>query len=1383
MKKFFHHPLTQKTRTIVRRTIAVASVILAVVVVTTLSMDLGPRLRELAERQGTNYLKRSMHIGRLKVYLWDGHFEVEDLIIDGLTPQSRPWLVAKTIKIYMPWSTLFTRRIVFSSIDMTDWKMYVEYLPDGRTSFPKFPQRAGGPSKWTTTLQYVRASRGEFKYDDKGTPWSVITRNLDVTVSKPSNEYRGKAKFFDGLVSIQNYVPFRADMDTAFKIVGGRVVFDAINLTTDGTKSVLKGDVDLSHWPEQMYSVKSKIDLPRMRQIFFANDKFELAGSMDFDGVFHLFKGEPRPDGKFASGRELKGNFSTNTAYVNVDARDYRLDDLKGYVRWIPDALEVHDATANVFGGNAQFEYAMAPLGQRGVKPTNSFDAVLQNVDVTTLSDFFELRGIRFAGTLSGHNLLQWPSGEWSQHRGHGDISVTPPDGVALMTRQLPIDVLQARAPRGQARGVFSPHLPKGPVPIGGTLTYAFGPEWIDLGPTQIATPTTYVEIQGRTAYGERSRMPFHVSSSDWQDSDRLFSGVLTAFGSNTKVIPVDGYGTFDGVMLNAFRRPRIEGTFAGEQMRAFDVTWGTVKGDAVIENSYADVKNVVVSSGMSTITADGRFSLGYPRKDLGEEIDARVRIIRRPIGDLKHAFGIDDYDLDGNFSGDFHVTGKYEQPLGYGTMGITEGVAYGESFETANASVTLEGTGVRLNDLQISKGSGRGTGSAFVTWNGTYSFNFNASNIAVETLNLTSGTSVPLSGLIDFTAVGNGSFDRPEYSVRGRIQDFFVADEGIGIVVGDLTIKGDLLTIDLNAGSSRLGVTGGGTLALTPSRDVEMTFRVTDTSLDPYIRAFQPRLSPYTTAIASGTLHIYGEAANIDNIAVDVNVERFDARFFDYGIRNPDDPKIPGQRLPLKLAFDRHDVRVVDMRLVGDRTELTIGGDVDLHNEQINMQFTGDANLAILEGFTRNVRSTGVARLRDARLVGPMRDPTVSGRIQVDNGRIRHFSLPHSLDAINGVITFDSGGIHLDELSARMGAGRGGAVTFGGSIGIEGYRPGRIDVTMHGDTVPLRFAEQGLRATVNADLQLQGTVEAMTLRGDVEVLDAVYSRNFDAGGSLFDFGGGQPSGPVSSFTNTTIPLSYDVDISAPSSILVRNNLMNRVQASANLRLVGTFERPGVLGEINVDRGELLVEGKRYEIRRGRIQFNNPTKIEPFFDVETETRIRVPGETYRITVATQGLDPTAGLRFSSDPELPQYELFALLFSDIPPGRDIELRQYTGITPQEQLFRERVTRALTGAVSSEITRAVQDAFAVDTFQCTTSLFDPNQQSARLDPGAHCTVGKRLGERVFLTYSRSLASTTRDQVIVLEIDQTDRLSWILSRNEDGTYAVDFRVRRTF
>ncbi len=66
--------------------------------------------------------------------------------------------------------------------------------------------------------------------------------------------------------------------------------------------------------------------------------------------------------------------------------------------------------------------------------------------------------------------------------------------------------------------------------------------------------------FEGRTAYGDASRIQFNVRSADWQESDRLLAGIMTAFGARTGAIPIGGFGTFDGVMLNEFRRPRIEG-------------------------------------------------------------------------------------------------------------------------------------------------------------------------------------------------------------------------------------------------------------------------------------------------------------------------------------------------------------------------------------------------------------------------------------------------------------------------------------------------------------------------------------------------------------------------------------------------------------------------------------------------------------------------------------------------------------------------------------------------------------------------------------------------------------------------------------------------------
>jgi TamB, inner membrane protein subunit of TAM complex len=1357
------HPLTRRTRRIIRAVVVTFACAVAVAFVTSITVDLGPALRARAEVAGSNYLKRPMHIGRLSVHLWRGTYVVENLGIEGMTPQARPFLTAKRIEVSMPWSTLFNRQIVFDAIEMTDWDMYVELFDGGGNNFPKFTRTTGGGSNWTTTLQYVRASRGQFTFDDHGTPWSTVARNLDVTVARPASQYRGQARFSEGTVTFQNYEPMRADMVTTFHIQDGKVVLDALDLKTDGANSQLTGIVDLRNWPEQIYRIKSKIDFPTEKSIWFARDKFTVSGTGDFTGTFHLFK-EQLPNGRTRTGRELKGDFTSPLAGVN----QYRFGDLRGSVLWAPERFEVTNATATLYGGDARFSYKMAPLGVPGMPAMATFDAQYSNVDLTAFTNLLEIKGIRLTGRATGRNLLEWPLGKYSQHRGDGEMRVDAPAGAEMMSSRMPIERIEARERLGKMWGPFDNTLPSEPIAVAGTIAYAFDPDGIDLGPSRFETASTYVEFEGHTAYGESSRIPFHVSSADWQDSDRLLAGLMTAFGNSTNAIPISGYGTFDGVMLNSFSKPRIEGTFVGEHMRAFDVDWGSAKGTTTIENGYADVKDLVITSGGSSIDADGRFSLGYPRSDAGEEINARVRIVSRPVVDLRHAFGLDDYPVEGLLSGEFHVYGQYTRPFGFGTMAINDGTAYHETFETATAGLRLEGEGVRLDNIVVVKGGGRGTGAAYVGWEGTYQFNFDTQRIPVESLAVVQSPNTPtLSGLLDFRAGGSGSFDSPRYEVHATVRDLFVADEGIGTVTGDINIANDVMAVKLEAASPRLAVSGTGTVALSEQMDADLTFTVSDTSLDPYLRAFDPALSPYTTAIASGNLRVVGELADIDHLVVDTTVDKLDLRLFDYRLRNA---------LPIRMALDRHSIRVTDMRLIGEETQLDVSGIIDLHNERIAMRVNGAANLGILQGFVSNIRSTGQATV-EATLDGAMRTPVVTGTMMIEDGRIRHFDLPHALENIAGVVRFDSRGVTLDEVTAQLG---GGPVRFGGRIGIEGYRPGRLDVTMNGQNMRLRYPE-GMRSVVDANLTLLGTVDAATLSGVINVRSAIYTRRFDTGGGLIDLTG-NASGQAPASIQTTVPLRYDVHLNIPGTLRVENNTV-RLVANADLDLRGTYDRPILVGRGEVERGEFNFEGKRYIITRGTIDFNNPTRIEPFFDIQTETQVRVPSQTYRIMVRVTGTMARFTPTFTSDPPLTEVQVLSLLFSDVAPGQDVEFSQYSAVTPQEQLLRERAARALTGALTTEIGRVAEQTFGVDTFQLTPSLVTPNANSSRLDPAARLTIGKRISDRVYLTYSRSLSSTTSDQIILLEYDQTDRFSWILSRNEDRTYALDVRVRHTF
>ena len=183
------------------------------------------------------------------------------------------------------------------------------------------------------------------------------------------------------------------------------------------------------------------------------------------------------------------------------------------------------------------------------------------------------------------------------------------------------------------------------------------------------------------------------------------------------------------------------------------------------------------------------------------------------------------------------------------------------------------------------------------------------------------------------------------------------------------------------------------------------------------------------------------------------------------------------------------------------------------------------------------------------------------------------------------------------------------------------------------------------------------------------------------------------------------------------------------------------------------------------------------------FDIEAETRVRVPSQTYRVTLAITGTPRNFSLSLGSDPPLPEVDIVALLFGSTADVSNAELRQLssTGAMQAEQaLLQAAGARLIAGSISAPVRRVVEETLRLDTAQITPTI---GTESDPLTPSARLILGKRLSPRAYLTFSRALGTTARDQIIVLEYDQSDRLGFVLTQTGDRTFAIDFRVRHRF
>ena len=92
--------------------------------------------------------------------------------------------------------------------------------------------------------------------------------------------------------------------------------------------------------------------------------------------------------------------------------------------------------------------------------------------------------------------------------------------------------------------------------------------------------------------------------------------------------------------------------------------------------------------------------------------------------------------------------------------------------------------------------------------------------------------------------------------------------------------------------------------------------------------------------------------------------------------------------------------------------------------------------------------------------------------------------------------------------------------------------------------------------------------------------------------------------------------LRYDVKVRAPGHAAGSTTTWPPCRRAPTSRCRARYDAPVVLGRAEIDRGRVYFQGNTYVIRRGSLDFANPRKTDPLFDIEAETRIR----SYRVTL-------------------------------------------------------------------------------------------------------------------------------------------------------------------
>lgn len=923
--------------------------------------------------------------------------------------------------------------------------------------------------------------------------------------------------------------------------------------------------------------------------------------------------------------------------------------------------------------------------------------------------------------------------------------------GLAAATRG-PLDL---RWPRGRTREItgtasldFTPRA-DGRTPLQGRLAWSAEGGRQTVEAAEFETPMARARAHGTIEADDRTELALETESGDLAQADALLARLRRALGT-AEAVPaaVGGRGTFRGRWRGTIAEPVFEGHFTGDEVSYLGVRWG-----AADWRGQLDARRVV-SETLVLRRPGGELRLSGPAESGpygGEDaLDVHVVFHDWPARDLLQAVG-SEMPLSALLSGTARVRGRRSAPTGDLQVRADEGRYAGILFRRLDVDSRLRPRHVEVVRGRAEVGGGSLTFHGSVTDDGLYDGRAELSSVELEEAFPRVPEALRPAGRLSGALTLQGPLARPRVVGELSAPRLFVGEEGLGALRASLVGTGDgRVQVEASCRSARVDLVLGGEVAA--ARPFEAALRVVakETSLDPYLRLAWTALPAAVGVVATGDLRLEGPLSTPSALRGEGTFAALDVRFPEYPVRNP---------RPVKIALGGGAVELRELALAGEGTDLALSGRLALAADgPLEMAARGAADLRALSAVARGLRARGSARL-SLQVTGTRALPRVTGRLDVDGGGLRLRGFPHGLDDVKGGLRFTETAAQLVGVTGTVGGGR---VEMEGQLGYAAGRPLTVDVAARGQGIALRYPE-GLRSVIDGDVRLTGDAKAPWATGQLEVRQALWTRRYDVATELL----AARAAWSADAPGLDEGVRLDLKVRAPGTIRVDNNLAT-LQARADLSVQGTLEAPVILGRAEIERGRVYFQGNTYLIRRGTLDFANPQRLDPLFDVEAETRLRA----YRITLRVNGTLDRVVPTLTSDPPLTTLEVLSLLAgSSEPHGSPADTGQRLAVTGAAAL----VAGAVTGAATERI--GLEQRLGLSRFSIDPSVFKGTQT----DLSARVTLGKRITPDLSVLYSQELRGP-EERIVSVEYTLSDRLSLLLTRAEATGAAFDVRFRQT-
>ncbi len=271
-----------------------------------------------------------------------------------------------------------------------------------------------------------------------------------------------------------------------------------------------------------------------------------------------------------------------------------------------------------------------------------------------------------------------------------------------------------------------------------------------------------------------------------------------------------------------------------------------------------------------------------------------------------------------------------------------------------------------------------------------------------------------------------------------------------------------------------------------------------------------------------------------------------------------------------------------------------------------------------------------------DAGLSGNIYNPLFTGQWHVENASISARDYAYVIENIGLSGKFDKHKLYVDSLRGFI---KDGSFEGEGTVILKQYWPYEYNMNLKFVEIPV--LSPWITGSTSGKLQLKGLAEDPLLAGDVTLLEALITKefNFDRPQKESYFG----HRLIDTRRKSSKPLRFDIHIKGDKGIRIENNFLNAA-LEADVALVGNKDNPALKGTVDTISGDVFFRNHRYRLQKAKVYFDNLYRILPHVDIEAEGRVA----DYDIWARFEGNLENLQLQLQSRPTLPEVDILSLM---------------------------------------------------------------------------------------------------------------------------------------